>query len=56
MSPVRATCGFHWSYAPQRWVSRLTAAMAAIHLRLWASGYQDLATLGPRHGLRSRPL
>ncbi|WP_369174900.1 hypothetical protein AB5J49_46495 [Streptomyces sp. R28] len=25
----------------------LTAAMAAIHLRLWAEGYQDLATIGP---------
>lgn len=25
----------------------LTAAMAAIHLRLWAEGYRDLATIGP---------
>ncbi|MET9757798.1 hypothetical protein ABZ016_01885 [Streptomyces sp. NPDC006372] len=25
----------------------LTAAMAAIHLRLWAEGYQYLATIGP---------
>lgn len=24
----------------------LTAAMAAIHLHLWAGGYQDLATIG----------
>ncbi|MFE0252264.1 hypothetical protein [Streptomyces sp. NPDC059010] len=25
----------------------LTAAMAAIHLRLWADGYRDLSTIGP---------
>ena len=25
----------------------LTATMAAIHLRLWAEGYRDLATIGP---------
>ncbi|MFE9446268.1 hypothetical protein ACFYO2_46955 [Streptomyces sp. NPDC006602] len=25
----------------------LTAAMAAIHLSLWAEGYRDLATIGP---------
>ncbi|WP_460072590.1 hypothetical protein [Streptomyces sp. YKOK-I1] len=25
----------------------LTAAMAAIHLRLWAEGYRDLVTIGP---------